>query len=112
MLRKHGNIETSAATLGLRTGIVPEVAEDCPKGSTPVSGFGSSFAGVPHAVRTSSAHPASTRKRAVIKGDTAEIGIARGMLTCRQVHHFVKRPGGSDFDLDRLVASAAGHLLA
>jgi len=41
----------------------------------------------------------------VIKGDTAEIGIARGMLTCRQVHHVVKRAqGGSDFDLDRLVA--------
>jgi hypothetical protein len=41
----------------------------------------------------------------VIKGDTAEIGIARGMLTCRQVHHVVKRPqAASDFDLDRLVA--------
>ena len=41
----------------------------------------------------------------MIKGDTAEIGIARGMLTCRQVHHVVKcAQGGSDFDLDRLVA--------
>ena len=40
-----------------------------------------------------------------IKGGTAWVGTAGQMRTHLDVHHVVKRTqGGSDFDLDRLVA--------
>ncbi len=40
-----------------------------------------------------------------IKGGTAWVGTAGQMRTRLEVHHVVKRAqGGSDFDLDRLIA--------
>jgi len=85
---------------------VPEVAEDCPKGPVPL------------AVRTSSTRPWPPTKAigcgAIGPQWVLGRGSGRALHSCAALgaaetppwrHHVIKRAqGGSDFDLDRLVA--------